>query len=176
MRKRLSLLWSNLFFFLGSVMPDVGVTVQFSFCHNDSLVRVECLKKSPPWIIASSLHSSNILLSSHFKIIHTMIPFYIIFMLIFTSIIISLWQNITTSHFSTPLDYDESTRVAIRTLVRKIFSFGSNVSVKEQGGKIRRYTWFGQQIARALWGFQIWFITILLKSWLLFTVLTRLKE
>lgn len=40
-------------------------------------------------------------------------------------------------------------------LLRKIFNLGSNVSGKEQGEKIRRYTRFGQRTARALWGFQI---------------------
>lgn len=40
-------------------------------------------------------------------------------------------------------------------LLRKIFSLGSNVSGKEREEKIRRYTRFGQQTARALWGFQI---------------------
>lgn len=48
-----------------------------------------------------------------------MIYFHITFMLIVTSIMVILWQNITTSYCYTTLDYDEFARVAIRTFAQK---------------------------------------------------------
>lgn len=168
-RKRLSLLWSSFFFFLGSVIPDVGLTVQFSFCHNDSLVRVQsCLKKSPHLGLLPCLCTVLTYYCHHILKVFTQWFIFTFYSCWYPHQLRWVCDRTSPHHIAThPWIMMNPQEWPLEFLLRKIFSLGSNVSGKEWEEKIRRYTRFGQQTARALGGFQIWFITILLKSWLL---------